>query len=187
MSIGLDWINDVAEWIGDLIPEWDLLEPTDAGVKFSWGGKVKILTPGRIYWFWPAISVVYTMNVKRQTISFTQRLTTKDEETVLIETVIVYIVDDVLKAMVETKDFDDTIEEVAQKLTVQSVMSRTFEQICHDLADSNEMRNELTRKARSLLSDYGVGVLDAYVSSFAETKVLSHEGDGLSIHAEEDE
>lgn len=186
MGIGLDWINDIADWFGELMPRWDLLEPTDGGVKFKPGQKIVVLKPGHIYWYWPATTVVYTMNIKRQTVSFAQRLTTKDDVTVALETVIVYTVDDVHKAMVETKDFDDTIEEVAQKLTVQSIMSRSFDDIRRDLADSNEMRNELTRKARSLLSDYGVQVLDAYVSNFTETKVLSHEGDGLSISTEED-
>lgn len=186
MSIGLDWINDVAEWFGSLIPEWDLLEPTDAAVKMSWGGRITVLRPGHIYWYWPAVSVVYTMNVKRQTLSFNQRLTTKDDVTVSINTVIVYTVDDIRKAVVETRDFDDTIEEVAQKLTVQPIMSRTFDGIRTDMADTNEMRNELTRKARSLLSEYGVGVLDAYVSDFTETRVLSHEGDGLSVNYEDE-
>jgi len=52
MSIGLDWINDVAKWIGDLIPDWDLLQVNEAGVKFLPGGKVKVIEPG-IYWWWP--------------------------------------------------------------------------------------------------------------------------------------
>lgn len=181
-----DWLNDIASWVGDLVPTWDLLEPTDGGVKFSPGGRIKVLKPGHIYWYWPAVSAVVTMNVKRQTLSFNQRLTTSDEVTVSLNTVIVYTVDDVSKALVDTHDFEDTIEEVAQKLTVQPIMSRTFAQICSDMAESNDMRNELTRKARTLLSEYGVGVLDAYVSDFTETRVLSHEGDGLSMNYEDD-
>lgn len=182
-----DWLNDIARWFGDLVPRWDLLEPTEAGVKFKPGAKIVVLKPGHIYWWWPATTVVRTLYSKRQTLSFNQRLTTKDDITVSLNTVIVYIVDDVQKALVETYDFEDTITEVASKLTVQPIMSREFEQICTDMSDTNEMRNELTRKARSLLSEYGVGVLDAYVSDFTETRVLSHEGDGLSIHHEDEE
>lgn len=187
MSIGLDWINDVAGWIGDLIPDWSLLDPTEGGVKFSFGGRIKVLKPGHIYWYWPAISKVVTMPIKRDTISFNQRLTTADEVTITINTVIVYEIEDVIKALVETNDFEDTIEEVSQKLTIQPVMSRTYEAIRTDMADSNEMRNELTRAARSLLSSYGVRVLDTYVSDFTETKVLSHEGDGLALSLEDDD
>lgn len=187
MSIGLDWINEIAEWIGDLIPTWDLLPPTEGGVKFKPGGKVEVLKPGHIYWWWPAVTVVERIDTKRQTLTFGQRLTTKDGVTVQCNTVIVFTINDVVKALVETFDFEDTIGEAAQKLTVKPIMSREFDQICTDMADSNEMRNEVTRAARSLLSDYGVEVLDGYVCDFTETRVFSHEGDGLAINEEEDE
>ena len=186
MSIGLDWINDVAEWIGDLFPEWDLLEPTDGGVKFKPGGKVVVLKPGYIYWFWPATTTVVMMGIKRQTLSFNQRLTTKDDVTISVNTVIVYEIDDVRKALVETHDFEDTVEEVSQKLTIQPIMSRTFEEIRRDMAESNDMRNELARGARSILAPYGVRVLDAYMSDFTETRVFSHEGNGLAIEDDDE-
>ena len=182
-----EWITDIAHWFGNLIPDWDLLEPTHGGVKFSPGGKITVLTPGNIYWWWPAVSSIQEMPIKRQTLSFNQRLTTACDTTISINTVIVYVVDDVLKALVDTFDFEDTIEEVAQKLTVQPIMSRTFDEIRKDMADSNDMRNELTRAARTLLGPYGVRVLDSYVSDFTETKVLYHEGDGLSMNYEEDD
>lgn len=187
MSIGLDWINDVAEWVGALIPEWALLMPTEGGIKFKPGGKMVVLNPGRIYWYWPATTEVVTIDIKRQTLTFGQRLTTKDGVTVQCNTVIVFTINDVVKALVETFDFEDTVGEVAQKLTIKPIMSRTFAQIREDMAESNEMRNEVTRAARSLLSDYGVEVLDGYVCDFTETKVFSHEGDGLAINEEDEE
>lgn len=182
-----DWINDLAQWVGDLIPRWDLLEPTDEGVKFRPGGDIKALKSGHIYWYWPAVTVVRTMNVKRQTMSFNQRLTTHDDYTISINTVVVYEIEDVKKALVDTYDFEDTIEEVAQKLTVQPITSKTFDEIKATIATSNDMRNELTRGARTLLGPYGVRVLDTYVSDFTETRVLSHEGSGLSINYEDDD
>ena len=148
MSFGLDWINDVALWFGDLIPTWELLPVTDGGVKFKPGGKVEILVPGNIYWYWPATTQVKEIETKRQTLTFGQRLTTKDEVTVQCNTVIVFTINDVLKALVDTSDFEDTVGEVAQKLTIKPIMSRTFVQILTDMADSNEMRNEVTRAAR---------------------------------------
>lgn len=186
MSIGLDWINDVAAWVGELIPQWDLLQVNEAGVKYLPGGKVKVIKPG-IYWHWPVTTNVETIDIKRQTLTFGQRLTTKDEYTVQCNTVIVFTINDVRKALVDTYDFEDTIGEAAQKLTVKPIMSRTFEQICTDMADSNEMRNEVTRAARSLLSDYGVEVIDGYVCDFTETRVFSHEGGGMVIDEEEEQ
>jgi len=186
VSIGLDWINDVAYWVGDLIPQWDLLQIDEGGVKYLPGGKVRVLKPG-IYWWWPVTTNVVTIDIKRQTLTFGQRLTTKDEVAVQCNTVIVFTINDVEKALVDTFDFEDTVGEVAQKLTIRPIMSRTFEQICTDMADSNEMRNEVTRAARSLLSDYGVEVLDGYVCDFTETKVFSHEGEGLAIGDHEED
>lgn len=187
MSLGLDWLNDLALWIGALFPRWALLEPTRGGVKFKPRCGIKVLSPGRIYWWWPATSSVFELPIKRQTISFAQRLTTKDMVTVLCSTVVVFEVTDVKKALVDTYDFEDTIQEVAQKLVIKPIMSRTFEQTLKDMSESNDMRNEVTRNARSLLSDYGVNVLDAYVSDFAETTVFSHDGEGMVVGGLEDE
>ena len=186
MSTGLEWINSVAEWFGALIPDWDLLQVNEAGVKYLPGGKVKVIKPG-IYWFWPVTTNVETISTKRQTLTFGQRLTTKDFSTVQCNTVIVFTINDVVKALVETMDFEDTIGEAAQKLTIKPIMSRTFDEICDDMAESNNMRNEVTSAARSLLSDYGVKVLDGYVCDFTETRVFSHEGAGLAIAEEEEE
>ena len=182
-----DFLNDIAQWAGELVPRWDLLEPTEGGVKFKPGGKIEKLTPGHIYWWWPATTQIVTIATKRQTLTFGQRLTTKDRRTVQLNTVIVFTIDDVLKALVETKDFEDTVGEVAQKLTLKPIMSREFDKICEDMAESNDMRNEITRGARSLLGDYGVNVLDGYVSDFTETKVFSHDGDGMVVDYGEDE
>ena len=186
MSLGLDWVNDFALWVGDLFPRWDLLEPINAGIKFLPGGKVKVIKPG-IYWYWPVTTTVYELPIKRQTVAFTQRLTTKDDCTVMVSTVVVFTVDDVQKALVDTHDFEDTITEVASKLVIKPVMSRTFEESRRDMSESNDMRNEVTREARKVLTSYGVNVIDAYVDQFAETTVFSHDGDGMAIGVPEDE
>jgi len=181
----LDWINDIMRWFGQFIPEWDLLDPTEGGVKFKPGGKIVLLKPGHIYWFWPITTNVYTIETKRQPLVISQRLTTADDISVLVETVIVYVIDDVEKAIVETRDHEDTISEIGEKVTVKPVMSRTFENIRIDIADSNKLNNEIKSGARSELGAYGVKVVDGYISSFAETKVFSHDGSGMVI--EEDE
>jgi regulator of protease activity HflC (stomatin/prohibitin superfamily) len=174
-------------WFGDLFPRWDLCEPIEGGVKFKPGGVIEDLEVGRIYWYWPAVTRVYKIDTKRQTLTFGQRLTTKDGRSIQFNTVIVFTIDDVRKALVETKDFEDTVGEVAQKLTVQPMMGREFEDICEDIADSNKMRNEVTRGARSLLRDFGCNVLDGYVSDFTETEVFSHDGDGMVFgHGDEE-
>ena len=148
---------------------------------------IEELGPGEIYWWWPVTTNVATINTKRQTLTFGQRMTTKDDVSVQLNTVIVFTIDDVLKALVQTKDFEDTVGEVAQKLTIQPIMSRSFSEIREDMGESNEMRNEISRGARSLLKDYGLNVIDGYVSDFTETTVFSHDGEEHFVGHEEEE
>lgn len=188
-----DWINDIAQGILALFPRWDLLEPTEGGVKFrpkNWYRQLEdiaLIEPGTLYWWWPVTTVVYTIETKRQTLTFGQRLTTKDQQSVQLNTVIVFTINDVLKALVETRDFEDTVGEVAQKLSVKPIMSRTFEQILESMADNNNMRNEVTSGARTLLKDFGCNVIDGYISDFTKTEVFSHDGDGMVFgHGDEE-
>lgn len=174
-----DFINDIMRWFEKFIPHWALLDPTEGGVKFTHKKPTTLLVPGEIYWWWPVVSNVYTIETKRQTMTITQRLTTKDEITVMVTTVIVFTVDDVLKALVETKDFEDTVGEVGEKLVVKPITSRDFSDTLQRMSESNDLNNEVKRNARSTLSEFGVNVVDGYVSNYTQTKVFSHDGDGI--------
>jgi len=183
-----DFLNDIFQWFGQWVPKWALLQPDEGGIKYKPEGEIVVLTPGEIYWWWPVTSNIVTIDTRRQTLLFGQRLTTKDNASVQLNTIIVFTIWDVRKAIVDTKDFEDTVGEVGRKLTIRPVMSRTFSEICRDMGESNEMRNELTRGARTLLRSYGLDVLDAYVTDFTKTTVFSHDGDSVfSGHEDEEE
>ena len=173
------FLNDVAQWFGQWMPKWALLQVDEGGVKYLPGKEIIVLEPGEIYWYWPVTSNVVTIDTRRQTLTFGQRLTTKDDISVQLNTVIVFTIWDVKKALVDTKDFEDTVGEVAQKLTIRPIMSRTFTETRADMGESNDMRNEITRGARGLLRDYGIDVMDGYVSDFTKTTVFSHDGDQM--------
>ena len=176
-----DFINDIMRWFERFVPHWALLDPTEGGVKFTHKEEPVLLVPGEIYWWWPVVSNVYTIETKRQTMTITQRLTTKDEITVMVTTVIVYIISDVLKALVETRDFEDTIGEIGEKLVVKPITSREFSDILLRMSESNDLNNEVKRNARATLSELGVEVVDGYVSNFAQTEVFRHDGDGIAF------
>ncbi len=182
-----DWIGNFMDRILQFIPEWDLLEPTQGGVRFRPGGKVDVLTPGKMYWWWPVCMKVTVMDTKRQTITLSLRLTTKCGESVLIEVVIAYTIGDVELAIVQTRDFDDTIDEIGMKIVVKPVMSRRFEEVITDLADSNKMNNEIKSAARSVLRDYGIEVVDGFVVTFVKTKVYCHDGVAITLGEGEEE
>jgi len=176
-----DFINDIAQWFKRFVPEWDLLNPTEGGIRFGPGGTITLLKPGHIYWYWPIIHNVYIIQTRRQTLSISQVLESRDGQTVLVKTVIIYEIDDVEKAIVLTRDHEDTISEVGEKITVKPIMSRNMAQLKEDLSFTNKLNNEVKAGARALLREYGVKVIDGYIASFAKTKVINHEGDGISI------
>jgi len=182
-----EWLNTIFDWVWGFKPILDILPPTEGGVKFKPGGKIELMKPGHLYMYWPVTTCILTLETKRQSIEVQQELTTKDHETVMVKTVIVFTVDDVMKALVETTDFDDTTEEMGQKGTVRAVMSRKFDQILKDMVEGTEIRNEVAQGARSALRPFGVKVEDAFISSFAKTKVFSHMGDGMAIDLNHDE
>ncbi len=173
----LEFLNDFFTWLVTYFPNLDLMQANYGGVRFRRGGKVKEIKPG-LYVYWPLITTVKEIQVKRQSIEVQQELTTKDGITVMVKTVIVFTVEDVMKALVDTVDFDDTTEEMGQKGTVHAVMSRDFSQIVVDMVSSNDIRNEVTQGARSALRPFGVKVEDAFISSFGKTTIFSHAGEG---------
>lgn len=182
-----EWLNTIFEFFWNLFPRVELLPPTEGGVKFKPRRKIVELEPGRLYIWWPVTTEVHTIPIKRQTIEVTQRLTTKDLETVMVCTVVVFTIDDVIKAIVETVNIDGTTQEMAQKGTVKAIMARTFEDIIKEMVESTDMRNEITAGARSALRPFGAKVEDAFVSEFAETQVFSHDGGGAVFGGRDDE
>lgn len=176
----LDWLNDILVWFASWFPRVDLVQANEGGVLYYRNGGVRELKPG-IYWYIPAIHNVETLPTRRQTIAFSQRLTTKDGYTVQVKAVVIYRIDDVLKALVDTHDVEDTIEEAALKATVQPVCSRPFDRVLEDLTENNAIRNELAAGVRSVLRPFGVTIEDAFLSDFTETTVFSHDGEGLAV------
>ena len=162
--------------LGAWIPRIGLMKVTHRGVKHSRGGIVIPIQPG-LYTWWPLISEIDELAVKRQTLTFRQRLTTQDTVTVLVETVVIYTIEDIEKACVETWDYQDTVGEAAQRSTIKSVMSRTFDQIKNDLAGTHAIPDEITEACRNQLSQFGVHVEEAFISNFCETHVFSHDGE----------
>lgn len=176
--MGFEWLNKLMTELGAWIPRIGLMKVTHRGVKHSRGGSVTPIQPG-LYMWWPLISQVDELPVKRQTLSFRQRLTTQDSSTVFVETVIIYTLDDIEKACIETWDYEDTVGEAAQRSTIKSVMSRTFDQIKEDLAGIHRIPDEITEACSGQLSQYGVHVEEAFISNFCKTKVFCHDGESV--------
>lgn len=180
----LQFLNDFFAWIVNWFPHISLMQVNYGGIKFLPGGKTEVIEPG-MYVYWPVTTTIEEISIRRRGVSIIQRLTTKDNVRVLVETSVIFLVNDVYLAIVETFDFDDTILEMAQEAVIAPVQSRDFVEVVNSMTDET-MRKQLTPKVRTALKQFGVYVEKAFISDFTETNVICHEGSGLSINTEED-
>jgi regulator of protease activity HflC (stomatin/prohibitin superfamily) len=169
------WLGELVQWVADWIPRVEICRKNHGGVKFVRGEKVVEVHPG-LYVYWPVTTEVELIPKARQTLTVGARLTTKDGVTVSVTFVVVYEVADVVKAIVSTWDHDQTISDVALSVGVNSVLSRDFEEVRAGILDGT-VPDELKKECRSELSSFGLRILKADVTDFAETSVVSYVGD----------
>ncbi len=183
----LDTIGYLFEWVASLVPRLGICRATRAGVKYRNGKTVRLISPG-LYVYWPVVTEIQTVQTNRQTLNLeSQTLTTKDNIAVTVSVVVVYKVVDVIKALVETDDIDDTIGDVALRAAVPAIKDRRFDAIRAGL--DKQVKTEITRSCRSALHPYGLKVVDCSIIDFAETSVYRIIGGSAApvIKADEDE
>lgn len=182
MEAAFSWIGDIIQWFGALIPRWDICRATHGGVKFVRGGKIKAIEPG-IFWYWPAVTECIIIPTARQSFNIPpQSLTTKDGKTVLVSVVLVARISDVVKALGMSWDVDDTVTEVGGAAAVGVVATRTWRELASDLA-SGDINEEIERRARKILSPYGVKVLKGRFTDCAQHTVIRTVGSEAVIPA----
>jgi regulator of protease activity HflC (stomatin/prohibitin superfamily) len=174
------WIGDLVAWFAALIPRWDICRATHGGVKFVRGGKVRPIAPG-IFWYWPAVTECVIVPAARQSFNIPpQSLTTKDGKTVLVSVVLVARIVDVVKALGQSWDVDDTVTEVGGAAAVGIVATRRWAELKSDLADGS-INSEIEKRARRLLRPYGVQVIKGRFTDCAIHTVIRTIGSEAAV------
>lgn len=168
-----------------IIPRLVLVRSTHSGVKFRYGTKVLKMDSKNgmfktgLHFVWPLVTEHEIIPVVRQAIELpAQYLTTKDGHTIAVSGTLVFEVNDIVKAMTETSDFEDDMSTIAAAHIKKTLMKFTFEEI---KVNSEEVDKQLTREMRSALRFAGVRVLEVCLSDFSKTRVLSLFGAGSQI------
>lgn len=170
------WVQQLWEFLVSLIPHLDLMQANYGGVKFKRGGRVVPIRPG-LYWYWPIVTSVQSIPTRRQTMTLdSQTLQTRDDFTVTASAVVVYEVNDVQKALVDTWDVEDTISDVALYAVVQAITSRDYEQIREEMTGA--IPTEVKNRCKKDLRQFGILVKDAFLSECASTTAYRLMGDG---------
>jgi uncharacterized membrane protein YqiK len=175
----ISWLGNLVKLIGDLIPQRYQVPPTHRAVKYKRMRHTIVLRPGN-HWYIPFFSQVQELAVKRQTIELcVQQLTTKDGKPVQVEGTVTFEIGDsdeeILKAIVETWDITDNIDDEARGVYADFITTKDFDEIQTDRRGANV---ELTRQVRSRLREYGVKVFRAQLTSFVTGIPLLHINSG---------
>lgn len=155
MDGALAWISQIAQWVGQFIPRWEILDPTKRWIKFRKGYEI---TSGRdwVIW-WPVITNVEIHSVAEQTIKLEpQSLMTTDGKDVTVRGVIVYEYEDIEKMATTTVDPDDSVRDKALMVIAYAVAQHDRDSLMR--AFREERLDEEMRKRAQLLLGRRLGV-----------------------------
>jgi regulator of protease activity HflC (stomatin/prohibitin superfamily) len=184
MEAVFGWLGSVMRWLGSFLPRMEVVNTTHAGVKFHRGKHVRAIGPG-ITWWWPLLDETMTYPVVRQSVDLpSQTLTTSDGKPVTVGAVVVYTVEDVLTALTKQWDLAETIQDLSMAAVCDFVTANDFEWI-----NSNRViaKRHLTKRVSEVLEEYGVTAQGAWLTDFAQTRVISVIGSASVVDAGEEE
>lgn len=180
MESAFSWLGKIFDALLELFPRRVIVRATEAGVKWSLWREPKEMKPGiRVYW--PLITDIEVTIVARQTINTpTQSLMTKDGETVVAGGVVIYHINDVVKAIGQQNWCPETTAgDIAQAALVEVISRHDFDWLLENL--SGEVEKELTEKCRDDLRKFGVYVGRAALADFSTVRQLNHSGININV------
>lgn len=173
------WLNDIITALLELVPRRVIIRSTHAGVKWRpLRGPVE-MKPGWRIW-WPLLSDIEVIPVARQTLNTpTQALMTKDGKQVVAGGVVVYSINDIVKAIGQQNyDVDETVHDITQAAIVQVITSWNSEELLKEI--SGKVEKDLTDTCRKQLRCFGVYVKRAALTDYSHCRSLNLLGVSIS-------
>lgn len=166
------WIGQLVGWIGAWIPRLEIVPTTHGAVKFRRGDEVVALGPGLHFW-WPLITEFRKYPTAIQTVDLRpQKLTTKDDQTVLVGALIAYTITDIAAGLAHTWDLEETLRDGALRAVTRVVLGLTWEELKQE-ARKGTLDTKLRREAQKALTQYGAEVSEMSLTDITRTKVYS--------------
>lgn len=136
------------------------IEAYEKGLLFVDGLFIKVLNPGNHFW-WKNSEIIHVTkcDVRKQTMEILgQEILTKDKVQLRLNFGIQYQVNDLIKAYVETKDFEKQLYGVVQMCLRALVGTLTFDEL---MDQKNEVGNLIMSEIESKASQFGVLISDS--------------------------
>ena len=178
------WLNDIIVAILEFVPRRIIVRSTHRGVKWRPRRGPVELKPGWHIW-WPLLSEIEVTPVARQTLNtHTQALMTKEGKQVVAGGVVVYSIQDIVKAIGKQNwDVESTVNDITQAAIVEVVTAWNIDDLLKEI--SEKVEEELTTTCRKALRQYGVYVHRTALTDFSACRALNLLGVNLSVGAPE--
>jgi regulator of protease activity HflC (stomatin/prohibitin superfamily) len=160
-----DWLNGLFTWFANWIPQLIIVPSTHEGVKFRHGKHVIRMKSG-LHAYWPVVTTWVMYPIVRQTHDLEpQSLTTKDGVDIVISTAVVCEIHDIVLALANNFELNETIGDIARGTVAEVTLSHTFEEIF----TAHETLEEQISEA---LNAYGVTVLAVKIVELSRTRTI---------------
>lgn len=171
MDSALAWIGQIAAWIGQFIPRWQIVDTTRGAVKFVRGSRVVKLGPG-LHWFWPVLTDFHVYPTARQAVDLrAQTFVTEDDKTIVVGGLIVYEIEDIEKILAHTYDPEETIRDITLSAIHDVCCQMSWDELKREQRRGT-LDTKLRRESQKGLIDYGVKVLKTTLTDLAPCRVL---------------
>jgi regulator of protease activity HflC (stomatin/prohibitin superfamily) len=174
------WLSDIILALLEIVPRRVIVRSTHRGVKWRMRRGPVEMKPGLRIW-WPLLSEIEVIPVARQTLNTsTQALMSKDAQQVVAGGVVVYSIQDIVRAIGERNyDVDETVNDISQAAIVEVI---TAWDLC-DLLENihGQVEEDLTATCRRQLRQYGVYVHRAALTDFSQCRSLNLLGVSLGV------
>jgi hypothetical protein len=157
------------EWLKENLLPFEIIAQDEAGLRFKRGKYKGTLDPG-MYWFWPLVDEIRSLNTQSQLIDLPDKSITDQEGlTWAMSGCIEYYVEDAKKAMVDVQDYDEAVQNKALALVAEAVyMGKT----------KPEVENWVMEGLPEHADRWGLCVTDFSINELARCRVFRHMGIG---------
>lgn len=150
----------------DLIP-FCIVYQYQMGIRLRWGKYKNNVMPG-FNWKIPFIDVILVEPVVETTLTLpTQSLTTSDDKQVVVKGMIKYKIEEVDKYLLNVYDAKDALQDISCGVIKSIITGKTWDQCTH-----NDLDNEIAKKIRSSLRNYGILIIQTTLIDLSNTRSL---------------
>lgn len=168
-------ISFIIEILADLKPFY-ILNEYEQGVRLRLGKYHKTLSKG-LHFKFPFVDEIISHHTVWTTINLPpQSLITKDEKNIVVSAVIKFRVTDIKTFLLEVYDTIDAICDMSQSAVKRTIMNKTWEE-----CKSDELDNDISKKARIEARKWGIEIQQITLIDLAQIRSIRLFNDSTHI------